>query len=219
VIGGAGSNSTSHAIELTQIAEEAGCDATLSVGPYYNKPTQKGFLSHFGAIAEAASRPVILYNVPGRTASNISAETTLELAEIPNVVGIKEASGNLSQIMKILSERPSDFLVLSGDDAITLALLALGADGVISVAANQAPKMMHEMTQHALRGRWAEARELHYRLLPLMEINFVETNPVPVKTGVAMMGLVQERFRLPLVRMSSENRTKLQNIMAEIGLI
>ena len=219
VLCGAGTNATARAIELTRFAEKAGADAILSVGPYYNKPTQEGFYQHFKAIAEATSLPVIIYNVPGRTGSNIAAQTTLRLAQIPNIIGVKEASGNLAQIMEIIRNRPVDFLVLSGDDAITLALLALGGDGVISVAANEVPALMHDMVQAALKGRWEEARKLHYKLLPLMEANFIESNPIPVKTALSMMGMIDDNFRLPLVKMSEQNKAKLKKVLDELSLL
>ncbi len=219
VICGAGSNSTREAVGLTEFAEKAGCDGILSVGPYYNKPTQEGFYQHFSEIASATSLPVVLYNVPGRTGSNISAETTLRLAEIDNIVAIKEASGSLSQIMEILRLRPDDFLVLSGDDALALALLALGGDGVISVVANETPGLLHEMVHAAFAGDWDKARKIHYRLLPLMEINFIETNPIPAKTALSMMGLIKEEFRLPMVRIGDESRQKLKKVLVELGLV
>lgn len=219
VLGGAGSNSSRLAAELARAAEKAGVDGILSVAPYYNKPTQEGFFRHFQHVAAATSLPVVLYNVPGRTASNLSAQTTLRLAEIDNVVGVKEASGNLSQVMEILRLRPDGFLVLSGDDAWALPLIALGADGVVSVVANQAPGAFRELVRAALEGDWDRARELHYRLLELMELNFVESNPIPVKTALAMMGRIEEVFRLPLVEMSEANREKLKNAMERLGLI
>jgi len=219
VLCGAGSNATHEALSLTAYAEQAGADAVLCVGPYYNKPTQDGFYAHFRAIAESTDLPVIIYNVPGRTGSNISAATTLRLAELPNIVGIKEASGNLSQIMEILRSRPEDFLVLSGDDAVTLALMALGCDGVISVAANEVPAQLHDMVQSALAGDWPRARELHYALLPLMEMNFIESNPIPVKTALAMMGHIEEQFRLPLVPISAPAREKLAALLRQMGLV
>ncbi len=219
VLCGAGSNATHEAISLAQYAEKAGADGILSVGPYYNKPTQEGFYQHFKAIAESAKLPLILYNVPGRTGTNITAQTTLRLAQVENIVGIKEASGNLSQIMEILHNRPKDFLVLSGDDALTLPLLVLGGDGIVSVVANEAPDLLHEMVHAAFAGNWEKARELHYRLLPLMEFNFVESNPIPVKTAVAMMGMVEENFRLPLVRMSAANKEKMRVILQQLNLL
>lgn len=219
VLAGAGSNSTDEAISLTEYAAQAGADGILSVGPYYNKPTQRGFYEHYKAIAQVTDLPIILYNVPGRTGSNITAETTLQLAEIPNIIGIKEASGNLSQIMDILRRRPKDFLVLSGDDAITLPLLALGADGIVSVVANEAPALLKEMVVAAKRNDWEAARALHFKLLPLMEFNFCESNPIPVKAACAMMGLVEDVLRLPLVPMTDANREKMRKILQQVGLV
>lgn len=219
VICGAGNNATSDAVAMTQFAESAGADGVLSVGPYYNKPTQEGFYRHFQSIAESTELPIILYNVPGRTGSNISAETTLRLSQIENIVAIKEASGDLSQIGHILAGRPEGFLVLSGDDALTLPLLSLGADGAISVVANQTPKLFHEMVHAAFAGNWEEARQIHFQLLPLMEANFIESNPIPVKAGLALMGKLDENYRLPLVKISEANREKLRSILAELGLL
>jgi 4-hydroxy-tetrahydrodipicolinate synthase len=221
VIAGTGSNSTAAAIEYSRRARDIGADAVLVVAPFYNKPTQEGLYAHFRAVAEAVSDvPVVLYNVPGRTAVNISARTTLRLArEVENIVAVKEASANLSQIMEILGERPSGFRVLSGDDAWTLPLIALGAEGIVSVAANEAPDLMSRMVEAALNGQWDEARSLHYRLLPLMEINFVETSPGPVKAALAMMGLIEETLRLPLVPVQEESRAKLREVLAALGLI
>ncbi len=219
VLGGAGSNSSRVAAELARAAEKAGVDGILSVAPYYNKPTQEGLFRHFQHVAAATSLPVILYNVPGRTASNLSAETTLRLAEIDNVVGVKEASGNLSQVMEILRFRPDGFLVLSGDDAWALPLIALGADGVVSVVANQTPGAFRELVGAALEGDWNKAREMHYGLLELMELNFVESNPIPVKTALAMMGRIEEVFRLPLVAMNDANRDRLKIALQSLGLI
>lgn len=219
VLAGTGTNSTAKSIKLTELAGKCSCDGILSVAPYYNKPTQEGLYQHFRAIAESTPLPLVLYNVPGRTGSNISAETTLRLAELENIVGIKEASGDFSQIMQILQYRPEGFLVLSGDDAVALPLLALGSDGVVSVVANQVPDKLSGMVQAAFSGDWARARRLHYELLPLMEVNFVETNPIPVKTSLAMMGLLEEEFRLPLVPMSRENRARLKEKLEDAGLI
>src|SRR5213593_1484306 len=209
VIVGAGSNSTAKAIQGTKRAKRLGADGVLSVGPYYNKPTQQGYYEHFKAIAEAEDIPVIVYNVPGRTAGNIEAKTMLRLAEIPNVVAVKEASGNLGQIMEIIRDRPAGFRVLAGDDWIAMAVVAAGGDGVVSVVSNEAPGMMRTLIDAALEGNLTRARELHYRLLPLMNANFIESNPIPVKAALAMMGLLEENYRLPLVRMSAGNREKL----------
>jgi 4-hydroxy-tetrahydrodipicolinate synthase len=221
VIAGAGSNSTAHAIEYSQAARAVGADAVLVVAPYYNKPTQGGLYAHFRAVAAAVEGlPVVAYNVPGRTSSNITAETTLKLAhDCENVVATKEASGNLSQIMAILRERPRGFRVLSGDDAITLPMLALGADGLISVASNEAPDLMSQMVDAALAGEWESARELHYRLLPLMEVNFIESSPGPVKAALALMGLIEEELRLPLVRVEEQTRARVRACLTELGLL
>src|SRR5256714_198383 len=219
VIAGAGSNSTASAIEYSQRARNAGADAVLQVAPWYNKPTQEGLYAHFRAIAEAIpDLPIMLYNVPGRTSSNIAAQTTLRLARASdNSVALKEASGNLSQIMEILHERPAGFSVLSGDDAVTLPLIALGAKGIVSVASNEVPDLMSRMTNFALEGKWDEARELHYRILPLMEINFIESSPGPVKAAMAMMGLLEENFRLPLVPVTESSRAKIRKVLSELG--
>ena len=221
VIAGAGSNSTASAIEYSKRAQELGADAVLQVAPWYNKPTQEGLYAHFRAIAEAIPQmPIMLYNVPGRTSSNIAAQTTLKLArDCENIVAVKEASGNLSQIMEILRDRPKGFSVLSGDDAVTLPLIALGADGIVSVASNEIPDLMSQMTNLALAGKWEDARAVHYRILPLMEINFIESSPGPVKAAMSMMGLLEENFRLPLVPVTEKSRAKIKDAIIELGLI
>jgi 4-hydroxy-tetrahydrodipicolinate synthase len=220
VIAGTGSNSTAAAIDNSRIAKGLGVDAVLVVAPFYNKPTQQGLYAHFRAIAEAVDLPIVIYNVPGRTSCNISADTTLRLArDCENIVAVKEASGNLSQIMEILRERPDGFRVLSGDDALTFPMIALGADGLISVASNEAPELMARMVDLALEGKWIEARELHYRLLPLMEVNFIESSPGPVKAGLAMMNLIGENYRLPLVPVQEKSRAQLRVVLAELGLL
>jgi 4-hydroxy-tetrahydrodipicolinate synthase len=221
VIAGGGSNSTAVAIENSKTIRDLGADAVLQVAPFYNKPTQEGLYAHFRAIAEAVpDLPIVIYNVPGRTSSNIAAETTLRLArDCENIVAVKEASGNLSQIMEILRERPDGFHVLSGDDAVTLPLIALGGDGLISVASNEAPELMSQMVTLALEGKWNEARELHYRLLPLMEVNFIESSPGPVKAALAMMGMIDENYRLPLVPIQEKSKAKVREVITELGLI
>lgn len=219
VIAGAGSNSTAKAVQMTKRAKKVGADGILSVGPYYNKPTQQGFFEHFKAIAEAENMPIIVYNVPGRTGSNIEAKTMLRLAEIPNIVAVKEASGNIGQIMDIIRDAPRDFRVLCGDDAMALPVIAVGGDGIVSVVSNEAPSMTSEMIDAALDGRLEKAKELHYKLLQLMNINFIESNPIPVKAALAMMGLIEENYRLPLVRMNPANREKLAKVVEEIGLL
>jgi 4-hydroxy-tetrahydrodipicolinate synthase len=219
VIVGAGSNSTAKAIQMTKRAKRLGADGVLSVGPYYNKPTQQGYYEHFKAITDAVDIPVIVYNVPGRTGGNIEAKTMLRLAEIPNIVAVKEASGNLSQIMDIIREAPSEFRVLSGDDALALAIVAVGGDGVVSVVSNETPAMMSAMIDAALQGNVDKARELHYKLLPLMNVNFIESNPIPAKAALAMMGLIEENYRLPLVRIAPANREKVAKVVEELGLL
>jgi 4-hydroxy-tetrahydrodipicolinate synthase len=219
VILGAGSNSTAKAVQMTKRARKVGASGVLSVGPYYNKPTQQGYYEHFKAIAEAEDIPIVVYNVPGRTGGNIEAGTTLKLAEITNIVAVKEASGNLGQIMDIIRDAPKDFRVLSGDDAITLPVIALGGDGVVSVVSNEAPSMMSGIVNAALAGNLAEAKAIHYRLLPLMNINFIESNPIPVKAALSMMGLIEENYRLPMVRIGAANRQKLAKVVEEVGLL
>ncbi|HEX6729587.1 MAG TPA: 4-hydroxy-tetrahydrodipicolinate synthase [Pyrinomonadaceae bacterium] len=221
VIAGTGSNATAAAIENSKKAREMGADAVLIVAPYYNKPTQEGLYAHFRTVAEEIEGlPIVIYNVPGRTSSNISAETTLRLAhDVENIVAVKEASGNLSQIMEILRGRPEGFKVLSGDDSLTLAMIALGGEGLISVASNEAPEHMSRYVNAALEGNWDEARKLHYQLLPLMEVNFIESSPGPVKAAMAMMGLLDENFRLPLVPIQEKSRGRVREVLVELGLL
>jgi 4-hydroxy-tetrahydrodipicolinate synthase len=219
VLAGTGSNDTRQAIEKSRGAAKLGAQGVLCVGPYYNKPTSEGFYRHFTAIAEACTVPVVVYNVPGRTGSNIDARTMLRLAAHDNIAAVKEASGNFAQIMDILRERPPGFQVLSGDDAVTLPLMALGAEGVISVAANQVPRPMHELTAACARGDFAAARGIHNRLLKLMNLNFVESNPIPVKASLALMGLCEESFRLPMCPPSDATRDALRAALQELELI
>jgi len=221
VIAGAGSNNTAHAVEQAKEARALGADGVLIVAPYYNKPTQEGLLAHFHAVAEAvAPLPVVMYNVPGRTGSNIAAATTLKLArEVPNIAAIKEASGDMAQIMAILRDRPAGFRVLSGDDAVTLPLMALGADGIVSVVSNEVPDLMAQLADLALAGRWDDARALHFRLLPLMEVNFIESSPGPVKAAMAMLGLLEEQFRLPLVPVKDVSRARVREVLNELSLL
>ena len=221
VIAGTGSNNTAHVVEQSREAKFLGADAVLVVAPYYNKPTQAGLYAHFRAVAEAVEGlPVVLYNVPGRTSSNISAATTLRLAhDCANIVATKEASGNFAQIMAILKDRPAGFRVLSGDDALTLPMIALGADGLVSVASNEAPDLMAQLIDAALAGEWGRARALHYRLLPLMDVNFVESSPGPVKAALALLGLIEEEFRLPLVPVEEQTRARVREVLGELGLL
>jgi 4-hydroxy-tetrahydrodipicolinate synthase len=218
VIAGTGSNSTSATIDFTRKAREAGADAALIVAPYYNKPTQDGMFAHFSEIAKSVKDlPIMLYNVPSRTSSNISAATTLRLAEAhSNIVATKEASGDLSQVMHILANRPREFKVFSGDDASTLSLAVLGADGLVSVCANEMPRETARMVVHSLNGSFHFARKLHYRLLPLMEANFAESSPAPCKFVMKEMGLLEENLRLPLVPVTVETRARLKAVMKGI---
>ncbi len=219
VIAGAGSNSTARTIELALIAKSAGATALLVVGPYYNKPTQEGFIQHYKAVTEAVQHPVVLYNVPGRTGSNMTAATQLRIAALEWVVATKEASANFSQLMEIIQSRPDSFSVLSGDDNLVLAQCAVGIDGVISVISNEVPEAFCAMAHAALEGNFERARPLHYTLLELMEANFIESNPIPVKTALAMMGLIVDSFRLPLVPMGVANRDTLRAVLQRLSLL
>ncbi len=220
IIAGAGSNSTTKAILLARKVLAEGADAVLSVVPYYNKPTQEGLYQHYATIASEIDSPIIIYNVPGRTSSNIEATTILRLTkEFSNIVGIKEASGNIGQIMEILRKRPEGFGVWSGDDATTLPLISLGADGVISVVANETPKQFSNMVRLCLKGDFKKAVRIHNQLLDLMNFNFIESNPIPVKAALAEMGLIKENYRLPLVKLSNNHRQKMKTILKELDLI
>jgi len=225
IIAGTGANSTREAIELAAFSKKAGADASLSVVPYYNKPTQEGLYLHFKAIAEAVDMPHILYNVPGRTVADMSNDTVLRLAQIPNIVGIKDATGNIErgsdllQRAALLNRAQGDFAVYSGDDASTLAMMLLGAHGAISVTANVAPKLMHEMYIAALNGDVAKAREINFRLLGLHRNLFVEANPIPVKWAVARMGLMKNTLRLPLTPLSAAAYPKVEAAMRQAGVL
>lgn len=220
IFAGAGSNNTIEVIEKARFVKQSGADAALVVGPYYNKPTQNGYFLHFKAIADAVDIPLIIYNVPGRTGGNIEAATMLRMAEeIPNVVMTKEASGNIAQIMEIARNKPEHFSLLSGDDALAYSIVALGGDGCISVVSNEVPKEFSQLMRLCLKGQWDEARKLHYRLLPLMNINFIESSPIPVKTALAMMGMIEEVFRLPMVPLTEQSRIKLKKVLEELKLI
>ncbi len=218
VIAGTGSNSTEETIRLTRHAEKAGATAALLITPYYNKPSQAGLFAHFRSVSEAVDLPLVLYNVPGRTGVNMLPETVARLSELENVVGIKEATGDLAQISRVIELSMDDFCVISGDDFTTLPILCLGGSGVISVTSNVAPSDVSSMIKSFFAGDTDGARAMHYRLSPLNRSMFLETNPVPVKTALAMMGLVKEEFRLPLVRISNENRPKLLNILKNYGI-
>jgi 4-hydroxy-tetrahydrodipicolinate synthase len=221
IVAGATSNATRDAVEKAkEIATRPGVDYILTANPYYNKPTQEGQYRHFKAIAEAVpEKPVILYNVPGRTSANLEPGTLARLAEIPNIIGVKEASGNMTQIAEAISMVPETFLVFSGDDAVTLPVIALGGVGVVSVASNEIPHEMASLTRAALNNDWASARNLMRKYLPLMQANFIESSPLPVKAVLAMMGKVEEVYRLPLLPMRRDTRSRLQKIATEAGLI
>jgi 4-hydroxy-tetrahydrodipicolinate synthase len=220
VVAGATSNSTQEAVaKAKEVASRPGVDAILTASPYYNKPTQEGQYRHFRAIAEAVDKPLVLYNVPGRTSANIEPATLARLAEIPNIVAVKEASGNMSQIADVINAVPETFLVFSGDDAITLPVIALGGVGIISVASNEIPREMSDMTRAALANEWDTARRIHRKYLALMQANFIESNPLPVKAVLAMMGKIEENYRLPLLPMRRDTRSKLQRVAADAGLV
>ncbi len=219
VVGGAGGYDTAEVTGLAKELERMGVDAVLSVTPYYNKPSQAGLLAHFRHLADALEIPIILYSVMPRTNVNIEVPTVLELAKIPNIIAIKEASGNIGQIASIINRKPDDFLVLSGDDAITLPVIALGGHGVISVASNEIPTEMTEIARSAYAGDWTRARELHNKFLPLMEINFCEPNPQPAKAAMEMMGLLQNNLRLPLVPLSEPNRARVREVLESCGVL
>ncbi len=219
VIVGAGGNDTAKVIALVQELEQLGADGILSVSPYYNKPTQEGIYQHFRAIAQSTSLPILVYNVPGRTSSNILPDTLLRLADISNIVGVKEASGDISQIGEICTRAAGSFRILSGDDALTLPVIALGGHGVISVASNEAPNMMVKFVSACLDGLWDEARAWNRKLYPLMKVNFIETSPIPVKAALAMMGKIPEVYRLPLVKISDVGRAKVRTVLGELGLL
>jgi 4-hydroxy-tetrahydrodipicolinate synthase len=219
VIAGAGGNNTKKICSLVQDLQALGVQGILSVAPYYNKPTQEGLYQHFKTIADSTDLPVILYNVPSRTSSNILPETVARLAEISNIIGIKEASGSITQQMEVLRMAPPNFRVLSGDDAFTFPLMALGGAGVISVVSNEIPRQMTNLAHLMLEGKYEEARKLNASLLPLMQVNFIETNPIPVKAALAMMGKIKEVYRLPMCAMKPENRARLEKVLAEQGLL
>lgn len=219
VLAGTGSNSTTEAIALTRHAKEAGADGALLISPYYNKPTQDGIFSHYAAVARETSFPLVVYNIPGRTGSNVLPGTLARLAGIEQIVGVKEASGSLDQMAHVLAAVPDAFTVLSGDDSLTLPLLAIGGHGVISTTSNLAPSEMVSLVRAFRAGDVQRARDVHYRLLPLFDALFVETNPIPVKAGLVLRGLCRDEIRLPLTRLSAPNRERLQLVLKDLGLL
>ncbi len=219
VLAGAGGYDTREIIHLADEMRRAGATGLLSVTPYYNKPTQEGLYQHFRAIAESTPLPIVVYNVPGRTGVNLEPATLARLATIPSIVGVKEASGNITQMCEICNAAPADFLVLSGDDAITLPLMAIGGRGIISVTSNEIPAEMVQMVEAAERGDFAAARAVHKRILPLMQINFIEANPVPVKAAMAAMGLIEEVYRLPMCSPRPESKEKILKVLRGLDLL
>ncbi len=219
VLGGAGGYNTGEVIELARELETMGVDGILSVTPYYNKPTQEGLYQHYKAIASSISVPIIVYSVQGRTGVNVEPSTLRRLAEIDNIIGVKEASGNIAQQARVIQEVPEKFLVLSGDDSITLPLMALGGKGVISVASNEIPAQMTQLAQACLAGDYAKARALQRKYLPLMEVNFVESNPIPVKAAMSLMGLLEPVWRLPLVPPAPANLRKIEAVLADLNFL
>jgi 4-hydroxy-tetrahydrodipicolinate synthase len=219
ILAGAGGYNTKEVVHLARVMQKAGADGLLSVTPYYNKPTQEGLVEHFKAIADATPLPIVLYNIAGRTGVNIETPTLARLAQIPSIIGVKEASGSLSQMCDVLRTLPADFLVLSGDDALTLPLMAVGGRGVISVVSNQIPREMSQMVEAAERNDFAAARAVHRRIIGLMQINFVEANPGPVKYAMAAMGLLEEAYRLPMVPPKPESKAKIDAVLKELGLL
>ena len=218
VIAGTGSNSTSEAIEMTKLAAAVGADASLQIAPYYNKPTSEGFYRHFAAIAEAADLPLIIYNIASRTGKNIDNNTMLRIAAIPTVFGVKEASGDMSQVTDLIMRKPDSLDILSGDDNLTLPIIALGGKGVISVASNLIPREMTELVSAAVAGRLEKAREIHYRLLPFLQAIFFETNPIPIKAALVEAGRIEEAYRLPMCPMSKNNRKALVDVLKKLKL-
>ncbi len=219
VLAGAGGNNTAEVIEMAEEMKRAGANGILSVTPYYNKPSQEGLFQHYRAISDRVGLPIIVYNVPSRTGCNVEVATLVRLAGLTGIVGVKEASGNMTQICEVCRSVPDTFVVLSGDDALTLPAMAVGARGIISVASNEVPADMAQLVETAESGDFTRARTLHARLMPLMQINFVEANPIPVKAAMAMMGLLEERYRLPLVSPSDQARARLAAVLRNFGLI
>jgi 4-hydroxy-tetrahydrodipicolinate synthase len=219
VLAGAGGYDTNEVMHLAALMKRAGAAGLLSVTPYYNKPTQEGLYQHYCAIAGSTDLPIVVYNVPGRTGVNVEPSTLARLAAVPNIVGVKEASGNIGQICEVCRVVPPDFVVLSGDDAVTVPLMAVGGRGVISVVSNEAPAEMAQLVEAAARGDFARAREVHQRMLPLMQINFVESNPVPVKAAMAAMGLLEEVYRLPMCSPTAASRDKILRALRELQLL
>ena len=219
ILAGAGGYDTNEVIHAAAEMKQAGADGLLSVTPYYNKPTQEGLFQHYRAIAESTNLPIVVYNVPSRTGCNVEPATVVRLASLPRIVGVKEASGNMTQMCEVCRAVPADFIVLSGDDAVTLPLMAVGGRGVISVVSNELPAEMSQMVEAAERGDFAAARALHTRIFPLMQVNFIESSPGPLKTAMAAMGLLEEVYRLPLVAPRPESKEKILKVLRDLNLL
>lgn len=219
VIAGSGSNSTKEAIELTEHAEKAGADCAMIITPYYNKPTNKGLIKHYKTLAKETSLPILMYNVPSRTGTNMEPSVISQLSQIDNIIGVKEASGDINQVSRIIEETPPDFNVLSGDDSLTFPIMALGGNGVVSVAGNIVPDLISKMVKHLNQEEMEEARKLHYELSPLFRALFYETNPIPVKTAARMMDLSAEGFRKPMAELTEENKKELRKVLEDLDLL
>ena len=219
VIAGTGSNSTAEAIQMTSRAKELGANASLQVAPYYNKPNQEGFYRHFTAIGDAVDLPMVVYNIPGRTGKNIETDTLMRLAEHPNIVAVKEASGSIPQMMEVAARKPKDFDLLSGDDNLAFPLVALGGGGVVSVASNAAPGLVSKMIKLALDGKLEKARSEHYRLMPLFKMVFFDTNPIPIKYAMSLLGYCEEVYRLPLCELEEQTKEKVKSVLTNLELL
>jgi len=219
VIAGSGSNCTEEAVRITKLAKECGADVSLQVAPYYNKPSQEGFYRHFMEVADAVDIPLLIYNIPGRCGKNIENSTMLRLAKHPNIIAVKEASGNIGQVMELAADKPEDFDILSGDDNLGLPIIALGGSGIVSVASNLIPSQMMQLANASLDGDMAKARELHYRLLPFFKAEFIDTNPIPIKYMMALKGMIQETYTLPLCELGSSDKQYVKGVLVKMGII
>ncbi|MCL2704834.1 MAG: 4-hydroxy-tetrahydrodipicolinate synthase, partial [Spirochaetaceae bacterium] len=219
IIAGSGSNSTEEAIRMTKLVKNCGANYSLQVAPYYNKPSQEGFYRHFMSIADSVDIPLIIYNIPGRTGKNIENTTMLKLAKHPNICAVKEASGNIGQIMELIAEKPDKFDVVSGDDNLLFPIVALGGTGIISVASNLIPGKMVELTEAALKGNMAKAKELHYKLLPFFKAEFIDTNPIPIKYMMYLKNMAKEVYRLPLCELSENHRKEVKSVLEKMGIL
>ncbi len=219
IIAGSGSNSTEEAIKMTKLAKKCGADYSLQVAPYYNKPSQEGFYRHFMAIADTVDIPLVIYNIPGRCGKNIENSTMLKLAKHPNICAVKEASGNIGQVMDLVAEKPADFDILSGDDNLGLPIITLGGTGIVSVASNLIPGKMMELAKAALEGNVSKAKELHYKLLPFFKAEFIDTNPIPIKYMMSLKKMIKENYRLPLCELNDNDKKQVKSVLEKMGII